>query len=56
MKDLTTFIYGLILLFVGLIQLYICKENFGFNLHLINGFVGLMFLWIAISKLEKSTN
>jgi len=56
MKDLTTFLLGLIFLFFGIFELYICKENFGFNWNLINGAFGILFLWLAIVKLDKSTN
>lgn len=56
MKDLTTFILGLLFLLFGIIELYIFKENFGFNWSLLNGLFGILFLWIGIGKLDKSTN
>ena len=55
MKELLTFIYGILLFIGGVILVNACKDDFGWNLHLIQGLLGFVFLWKSLDKFDKST-
>ena len=55
-KKTRTFIYGLILVFIGIIYFTVNANDYTFTIQSTIGLISSIFLmWVGVSKIEKTT-